>query len=149
MGVVKLELAHSKNYCLVIPTGPRKGVAQSFKEGKEYMVDEATAEILLAKTDPNGNDVFRLVLDEPEDEAEDAGTVSLVEKKTKEAKLKKAATAKRKKARKKAKGKKIDPKKMEVSEVGPSKRKPAEEGISVEASDLEDANEGIPDGIEV
>lgn len=148
MGVVKLELAHSKNYCLVIPTGPRKGVAQTFKEGKEYMVDEATAEILLAKTDTNGNDIFRLVLDEPEDD-KGAAPVSLVEKKTKEAKLKKAATVRRKKAKKKVKGKKVNPSTMTVEEVGPSKGRPeGDGGIPVGLDDLTADDESQP-GIQV
>ena len=149
MGVVKLELAHSKNYCLVIPTGPRKGVAQTFKEGKEYMVDEATAEILLAKTDTNNNDIFRLVLDEPEVD-EGGAPVSLVEKKTKEAKLKKAATTRRKKAKKKVKGKRVDPKTMTVEEVGPSKARPeGEGGIPVGLDDLGDNDDESQPGIQV
>jgi hypothetical protein len=134
MGMVKLELAHAKNYTLVIPAGHRKGVAQSFHDGKEYMVDDATAEVLLAKIDPLGNDVFRIVMDEPEEPDEEEEVVSLVEKKMVEAKHRKEAKARKTKARKKGKGRTLDVEKMQITSK-PSKRKkkkPAAEGVDPE-----------------
>ncbi|KKN66409.1 hypothetical protein LCGC14_0472310 [marine sediment metagenome] len=141
MGMVKLELARAKNYTLVIPAGHRKGVAQSFHEGKEYMVDDATAEVLLSKVDPLGNDVFRIVMDEPEEPAEEEEVISLVEKKTAEAKHRKEAKARKTKARKKGKGKTLDVENMQITSK-PSKRKkkkPAAEG-----GDSEDAGGDLP-----
>lgn len=140
---VKLELARARNYTLIESEGPRKGRAITFRGDRVYEVNEEQAEILLAKTDPMGGDVFRIVLDEPE--AEETGPkVSLVEKKTREAAAKKT-TAKAKKTRKrKTKGKKLS----EVGDVDSIKStvKPkASEPEVTESVDGEDPNEGIPD----
>jgi len=144
-GKVKLELAFARNYTLVLPDGPRKGVAMSFKEGIEYEVDNATAEVLLAKVDPNGNDIFTLVLPEEDEPEEGAEKVSLVEKKTKEAAARNKQTKARRKAKKGAEGKKVDPKTMEVKATGKSKKKkPSKTTEIVAPADDEDANEGIP-----
>ena len=142
MGIVKLELARARNYTLIESEGPRKGKAITFRGDRVYEVNEEQAEILLAKTDPLGGDVFRIVLDEP---AEETGPkVSLVERKTREAVAKKTTTKAKKTRKKKTKGKKLS----EVGDVDniKSTAKPkASEPEVTEPVDGDDPNEGIPD----
>ncbi len=143
MGDIKLELVRAKNYTLIESEGPRKGKAITFRGDRVYEVNEAQAEILLAKTDPMGGDVFRIILDEPQAE-EEGPKVSLVEKKTREAAAVKTTTKAKRKSRKKTKGKKLS----EVGDVDniKSTAKPkASEPEVTEPVDGEDPNEGIPD----
>lgn len=145
MGDVKLELIRAKNYTLIESEGPRKGRAITFRGDRTYEVNEAQAEILLAKIDPMGGDVFRIVLDEPEVAEEDEGPkVSLVEKKKREAAAKKTTVKAKKTRKKKTKGKKLS----EVGDVDniKSTAKPkASEPEVTDPVDGENPDEGIPD----
>ena len=144
MGDVKLELIRAKNYTLIESDGPRKGKAITFRGDRTYEVNEAQAEILLAKTDPMGGDVFRIVMDEPEVEEEHGPKISLVEKKKREAAAVKTTAKAKKSRKKKTKGKKLS----EVGDVDNIKStvKPkASEPEVTEPVDGEDPDEGIPD----
>lgn len=145
MGDVKLELIRAKNYTLIESEGPRKGRAITFRGDRTYEVNEAQAEILLAKTDPMGGDVFRIILDEPEVAEEDERPkVSLVEKKKREAAAVKTTVKAKKTRKKKTKGKKLS----EVGDVDniKSTAKPkASEPEVTDPVDGENPDEGIPD----
>ncbi len=146
MGDVKLELIRAKNYTLIESEGPRKGRAITFRGDRTYEVNEAQAEILLAKTDPMGGDVFRIVLDEPEVAEEDeAPKISLVEKKKMEAAARKTTAKAKKTRKKKTKGKKLS----EAGDVdnikSTAKPKASEPEATEPVEGGEDPDEGIPD----